>query len=261
MTCKNKVPTLSIVIATFNSAITIKRALDSVINQKYKDWECIIVDGFSQDDTIKIVKEYAEKEHRITYISEPDNGIYDAFNKGWKLSSGKWIYYLGSDDYLTNDGLYNLLKDSSDVDCLYGGVYRIAYNNLYVKKEPFKNSIALGTMISHQAMLMQKKHIERMNGFDLQYKVSADFDLVTRSIISGARFEMRPYYIAYFSSGGACSSMLPIKEASKILYMNRVLTKKQAKVRYCKRYVRNLYWIYVKWPIGKIYLEIKKMIK
>ncbi len=71
-----------------------KRALDSVLNQSYQDWECIVVDGASKDNTIGIVKEYVSKDARFRYISEPDHGIYDAFNKGWKMAKGQWVMYL-----------------------------------------------------------------------------------------------------------------------------------------------------------------------
>ena len=79
---------VSIIIATYNSGKTLRRALDSVLNQSYQDWECIVVDGASKDNTIGIVKEYVKKDSRFRYISEPDHGIYDAFNKGWKMAKG-----------------------------------------------------------------------------------------------------------------------------------------------------------------------------
>lgn len=75
---------VSIVIATYNSKKTLRRALDSVKNQSYQDWECVIVDGASKDGTVEIIKEYKNKDFRFRYISEPDNGIYDAFNKDGK---------------------------------------------------------------------------------------------------------------------------------------------------------------------------------
>lgn len=114
----------SIIIATFNAAKTLNKALDSVLNQTYQNWECIIVDGASKDDTINIVKEYVQKDTRFRYISEPDKGIYDAFNKGWEMAKGDWIYYLGSDDILLPNGLESLIKgtDTNSYDIIYGNV-------------------------------------------------------------------------------------------------------------------------------------------
>lgn len=104
---------VSIIIATYNSEKTLRRALDSVLNQSYQDWECIVVDGASKDNTIGIVKEYVKKDSRFRYISEPDHGIYDAFNKGWKMAKGEWVMYLGSDDRLTTNGFSEVFKDSN----------------------------------------------------------------------------------------------------------------------------------------------------
>ena len=76
-------PLVTIIIATYNSSATLREALSSVLNQSFQGWECIIVDGASKDNTIEIMEEYCEKDARFRYVSEPDNGIYDAFNKGW----------------------------------------------------------------------------------------------------------------------------------------------------------------------------------
>ena len=115
-------PTASIVIATYNSAKTLRMSLESVLNQSFQDWECVIVDGASKDGTVEIIKEYSNKDARFRYISEPDNGIYDAFNKGWKMAKGEWVYYLGSDDLLMQDDLSNLLQNTGHADVLYGDV-------------------------------------------------------------------------------------------------------------------------------------------
>ena len=111
---------ISIIIATFNAVKTLSRALDSVLNQSFQDWECIIVDGASKDGTLEVIKEYAEKDSRIRYISEPDKGIYDAYNKGWKIALGQWVLYLGSDDELTFKGVEMLIDSSGDADIVYG---------------------------------------------------------------------------------------------------------------------------------------------
>lgn len=79
---------VSIIIATYNSERTIKRALESVMNQTYQNWECLVIDGNSKDKTIEIVNNFVKFDSRFRYISESDNGIYDAFNKGWQKASG-----------------------------------------------------------------------------------------------------------------------------------------------------------------------------
>ena len=114
---------VSIIIATYNSEKTLRRALDSVLNQSYQDWECIVVDGASKDNTIGIVKEYVKKDSRFRYNSEPDHGIYDAFNKGWKMAKGEWVMYLGSDDEYTKEGIKALMDNSDGADVVYGDTY------------------------------------------------------------------------------------------------------------------------------------------
>lgn len=81
-------PKVTVVIATFNVGRTISSAIESLINQTYPNWECLVIDGGSKDNTIDILKLYKQKESRVDFISEPDNGIYDAFNKGWKKAKG-----------------------------------------------------------------------------------------------------------------------------------------------------------------------------
>lgn len=82
-------PLVTVIIATYNASATLQKALNSVLNQSFQDWECIIIDGASKDNTIDIVKQYCKKDIRFRYISEPNNGIYDAFNKGWKMARGE----------------------------------------------------------------------------------------------------------------------------------------------------------------------------
>ena len=82
-------PEISIIIATFNSGETLKKTLESVSLQSYQKWECIVIDGNSTDNTISILEEFENNDSRYSHISEPDNGIYEAFNKGWKLAKGE----------------------------------------------------------------------------------------------------------------------------------------------------------------------------
>ena len=91
---------VSIIIATYNAVKTLRVALNSVQNQNFLDWECIIVDGASKDGTVEVVKYFSENDSRYRWVSEPDGGVYNAFNKGWRMAKGEWVYYLGADDEL-----------------------------------------------------------------------------------------------------------------------------------------------------------------
>ena len=98
-------PLISIITAVLNGDKTLERTIQSVIDQDYKNIEYIIIDGGSTDGTLDIIKKY---DHAIDYwMSEPDEGIYDAFNKGIQISSGEWIYFLGADDYFVDQNVLN----------------------------------------------------------------------------------------------------------------------------------------------------------
>ena len=110
---------LSILIATYNSQSTLRGALESVKNLSFNEWECIVIDGKSTDETIVIIKEYSDVDARFRFVSEKDNGIYDALNKGVQMAQGEWIYVLGSDDEVTPTGLKDLIDQSSGYDVVY----------------------------------------------------------------------------------------------------------------------------------------------
>lgn len=120
---------ISIITATYNSAETINDTIKSVLCQTNKDFEYIIVDGGSTDETIDIVKSYeSEFSGRLKWVSEKDKGIYDAMNKGIKMASGDIIGILNSDDYYTSDDILQTIADAfkcQNVDAIYGDIHFI----------------------------------------------------------------------------------------------------------------------------------------
>lgn len=131
----NNFPEFSIVTVCFNSEKTIRTTIESVLQQKYKNYEYIIVDGASIDGTMDIVKSYETKfEGRLRYISEPDKGIYDAFNKGVRMSTGKYVWIVNSDDYIEPNALEELATittkySKEDAPVINGGMRLITNNN------------------------------------------------------------------------------------------------------------------------------------
>ncbi len=197
---------LTIIIATFNAELFIKEALKSVQNQSFNHWECIVVDGASTDNTMQIVKQFAIKDKRISYVSEKDKGIYDAFNKGWKLAKGKWIYYLGADDKLTVQGFKEIFSyDLDSFDIVYGN---IIYNNnsSFVCKKSNSNisSVKKRLWCSHQGVLMKCSAIEKAGGFNMvNYSISADYALILKAYLAGASVYYVDTNVSVFSTSGA----------------------------------------------------------
>lgn len=197
-------PLISIIIATYNAEKTLHDALESVLNQSFQDWECIIVDGASKDSTIEIVKEYMKEDSRFRYISEPDNGIYDAFNKGWKMAKGQWILYLGSDDELTSEGLNTLIANSDGADIVYGNtLFRkagVSKLRLQISSKP-----KMGGFCCHQSLIMKRDVILKLGGFDMQYKILADKDLICRAMKEKCKIRQTNVTVSIFCVGGASS--------------------------------------------------------
>lgn len=191
---------LSIIIPTFNSASVLGRALDSIVSQIFVDWEVLVMDGGSKDNTIQIANAY--HDNRIRTFSELDKGIYDAMNKGIKKSQGEWLYFLGSDDYLLNPYvLAEVFSQSIDkYDVVYGEVesdYLSPFN-----KGEWDMSI-IGYNRCHQAIFYKKILFNRLGNYNLKYRVAADFDLNLKWFLS--ENYLNKYIninIAHYSEGG-----------------------------------------------------------
>ena len=208
---------ISIIIATFNAAKVLRMALDSVLMQTLQDWECIIVDGMSKDDTLAIVEEYERLDNRFWHISEPDRGVFDAFNKGWKNAKGDWIYYLGSDDKVTKDGLETLIKYSKGYDIIIGNVYGVYRRGMRLCRSK-------GVKACHQGIIVKKTIMEELGGFDLSFSLLADFDLMCK--LKYYKWINVDVSVAYFATGGisqSISNQLGIcKERMVILKKNNI---------------------------------------
>lgn len=244
---------LTIVIATYNAASTLKRALESVISQSYQNWECLIVDGLSKDNTLQIIQYYEEIDNRIRHISESDKGIYDAFNKGWKLAKGKWIYYLGSDDILTHNGIEELMSYTRNIDSqvaiVSGGVIRITQEGKH------RILMSKGFQGSHQSMVTQKKILDILNGFNLTYKILADYDLFIKIKNNGYKVLNTKAIVAYFSAGGMSENL------KNIVYIFREKYSILKQDKYCKRPLLKTSYDVFRTVFGAIYHNTLKAIK
>ena len=168
-------PKITIITPTFNAESSIEECIVSVAKQSYGKKEHLIIDGLSTDRTTKIIKEYAKKYKHIKLISEKDHGIYDAMNKGIKLASGDWIYFLGSDDSIYNDRVLSNIAEnmSGDLGVLYGNV--IWKGNGYVYDGLFNPIKLIEKNICHQAIFVKKEVFALLGNFDTKYNSLADW--------------------------------------------------------------------------------------
>jgi glycosyltransferase involved in cell wall biosynthesis len=184
---KMKLPFFSIIIPTFNSEKTLKHCLNSIVSQTFHDCEILLIDGLSEDSTIDIIKEYSSNFTGIHWISQKDQGIYDAMNKGLKVANGEWIYFLGSDDKLASNKVLEqiYLFDKRGHNVVYGDV-KIIGNTTWAKHNDIYNGLFdlqtfLKKNICHQAIFYNLKFLKKYIGyFNIDYKVCSDWDFNLR---------------------------------------------------------------------------------
>jgi glycosyltransferase involved in cell wall biosynthesis len=182
---------ISLITVTYNSEFTIRDTIKSVLTQTC-DVEYIIVDGLSTDKTISIIKEFEPQFNgRMKWVSECDLGIYDAMNKGIKMSTGDIIGILNSDDFFTsNIVLATVAKsfENSHIDAVYGDVHFVSAKNLnkcvrYYSSKIFKRPLMkFGMMPAHPSFYVKRNLFERLGFYKTDYKICADFDLLLRFI-------------------------------------------------------------------------------
>ena len=200
-------PLLTIIIATFNGSRTLQRTLDSILIQDWQEWEVVLVDGASSDNTVEIIEENARKDNRIRYVSEKDKGVYDAMNKGIGLARGQWIYFLGCDDWLLDRQVLQAVFNEPDIsgyDLVYGNVTSTSYNGLYDGAFTFEK--LLSRNISHQAIFYKKTLFDRIGDYNLRYRAHADWDLNIRCFLdSSIRVKYLEVAVAGFGADGISS--------------------------------------------------------
>ena len=174
---------LSIITITYNSEKTISETLESVAIQTYKDFEHIIIDGNSSDNTISICNSFP---HVSKIISEPDKGVYDAFNKGLKISTGEIIGFLNSDDILASTKVLEKIIGgfNENIDCIFGNVIYVNNQNDIIRvwngSKFKKNNFAKGWVSAHPTFYCRKNIYEKYGFYKTNYKIAADVELMLR---------------------------------------------------------------------------------
>lgn len=203
----------SIIIPTFNSGAVISTAVQSVLDQTYSNFEILVIDGQSEDDTLNIMAQF--RDRRIRTISEKDKGIYDAMNKGIEIAKGEYLYFMGSDDTLYNDkvleDIYHALTSAGRPKVLYGNVH-IHGSNKWVEDGTihageFDLRRLLSHNISHQAIFYHRSVFKEQGKYNTRYTIFADHDMNLRCF-ANYPFVYTDIIVANFNVGGASSEII-----------------------------------------------------
>lgn len=226
---------ISIITAAYEAASTIEDTIRSVLEQDYGDIEHIIVDGDSKDGTAEILDKYHGQVAQM--ISEPDEGVYDAMNKGIALASGDVIGFLNADDIFKSPGAVSrIARELADkaVDTVFGDIVIVDWDDpnrvhRYFRPKGFKPShMPWGWMPPHPTFYAKRECFARAGTFDTSFKITADFDLILRFLkISGFSYAYVPQTLVQMrhggiSSGGFRSTLTINREFVRACRMNGV---------------------------------------
>lgn len=207
---------LSIITATYNSAATIADCVRSVNNQTHLEIEHIIVDGASSDRTLEIINSIPNRVSKI--ISEPDEGIYDAMNKGIGMATGDVIGILNSDDFFTSADVLSKIASAFQtrpVEGVYGDICFVPPTNLnkiirYYSAALFRPSMfQFGFMPPHPSFYVRRKWFDEYGLYKTDYKISADYELLIRYLkVNGLKTHYLNFCVVTMRKGGDSSSSL-----------------------------------------------------
>ena len=204
---------ISIITVTYNRANFIRDAIEGVLRQRYKNYEYIVVDGASKDNTVQILKEYQPKfEGRMRWLSEPDNGLYDAINKGIKMSTGDVVGIINSDDYFHRDDIFDAIStgfNDATVEVVYGD------DRIIKPEKPDTNyrfhcawyfrpwMFRIGLEPPHPSFYARRECFEKWGYYKTDYFISADFELMMRfMLIHRAKYKYIHHTLLTFRASG-----------------------------------------------------------
>lgn len=201
---------VTIITPTYNAQDHILQCIESVRRQSLRNYEHLIIDGNSTDQTVQLIKERLGADSNIRLISENDHGIYDAMNKGILLAKSKWLYFLGADDSLKDiDTLRNMMGylGGGYADIVYGNVFFQNLQRIY--DHEFSIEKLLKRNICHQAVFYHRSVFMKLGFYDLRYKTQSDYAFNLKCWLSGkVSLLYVPELIANFADGGKSSGAI-----------------------------------------------------
>lgn len=256
-------PFFTIITSTYNAASTLPRLLDSLVSQTCQDFNWIVQDGASSDNTMQIVEQYRNRLPEILADTEKDNGIYDAWNKAiehWQDKLGEWVLFLGADDYLSADNILDKVKER--INTLSQSKLFFAGNIILINKfgveisenitkdvnDAFKRK-SYCMPINHPA-LFTKKNIILKYKFDTSFKISGDYDFIRRAWLAPNQLQLLGFVTTFMQTGGISAS-----EVSRKLHQTENL-------RIFNKYgtIKGYIW-YLDTSLYNIKIKVKKNLK
>ena len=213
---------VSLITACYNSVATLPTAIESVLSQRGVELEYIVVDGGSKDGTVELLKDYEQRfEGRLRWISEPDQGMYDAINKGIKMATGDIVGILNADDVLaSNDTLAHIAAAfTPGIDALYADIrfvkegetvdaLRNAKTVRYCSAAKWKPwMFRFAAMVPHPSFYVRRECFDRLGGYSLDYRICADFELELRYLyLAKLKAAYLPECVVVMRLGGASTA-------------------------------------------------------
>lgn len=184
---------ISVVTVTFNSGETVRDTIESVLIQEYSNYEYLVIDGGSKDDTVDIIKEYEPKfGGRMKWISERDKGMYDGINKGIRMATGDVVGIINSDDFYHRTDIFDIInksfEENKDIKAIYGDVRFVHPDNLektvryYSSKHWRPWRFRFGFMPAHPTFFTYKENFEKYGYYQYDYHIAADYELLIRHL-------------------------------------------------------------------------------
>lgn len=243
---------VSVIMPLYNAAKKLRRAIDSILEQTYKNIEIIVIDGGSTDGTQDIIKEYGDK---IAYfVSEKDQGYGDALNKGIAVATGEYSIILAGDDFFIPRGIENFVNDIEGTPDVWCG-------NMFVLKSPgvltkFVRASSLEELnnykvMAHPATFFRIKAFQKYGNYDISYKINCDTELIARFYNRGAQFQISDSFVCVFCCGGMSTNvdidaeiaaLNTISQAEEVAIKNGLSPQKAHRKRVIEVYKKKIFY-------------------
>ena len=202
-------PYFTVITASLDMGSTLTRTIESIKNQKFQDYEHIVIDGKSSDDTVEILESYSNA-YNLKWISEPDQGVPDAFNKALKLSTGKYIIAIQADDYLLDENVlenvYEIIS-AEKLDIYSFPIIKELSPGKTKQVNPIKHLwwIRFRNIFPHQGIFVNRKLFDRIGCYDLKYTITEDYDFLYRALNAQSSVSFEKLSVAHMGGEGPCS--------------------------------------------------------